>query len=119
MKWGFKHIMLCVIMGFLFIPLIQNNFHLKQVKKLHGDYIPADNIGFSFKKWWSKEFQEQKEKYITDHFGCRNYAIRIHNQIAFELFKIAKAKSVVIGKENYLYEQTYIDAFYGTDFVGT
>jgi hypothetical protein len=118
MRWGIKHILLGGIVVFLFLPLLQTNFHFFKIKGLSGDYVPASNIGITRKNWLSKEFQEKKEKYISDHFGFREDCIRIHNQLAFSLFKTAKANKVVVGKENYLYEKGYIDSYYGKDYIG-
>jgi hypothetical protein len=36
------------------------------------------------------------------------------NQFAFHLFNKAKANGVIIGKENYLYEEKYINFYYYT-----
>lgn len=118
MKWGIKHILFCFIMVGLFLPLIQSTFHYTQIEKLSGDYVPAPNIKITRERWFSKEFQEKKERYINDHFGYRESCIRIYNQFSFEIFKKAKANGVTIGKENYLFEQGYIDAHYGQDYIG-
>lgn len=105
-------------MGFLFLPLLQEHFNLPRNKKLYGDYVPASDVRIDRYNWFNKEFQEQKEKFIHDHFGYHNFYIRLHNQIGFSIFRKAKANGVIIGKENYLYEQKYIDAYYGSDFIG-
>ena len=118
MKLNIKHILLCIIMVFLFLPLLQENLHLSKIRPLYGDYVPAGDIAFKPKTWLNKKFQEQKEKFLQDHFGYHNTCIRLHNQIAFYLFRKAKANGVIIGKENYLYESKYIEAYYGQDFMG-
>ncbi len=118
MKWSLKHIMLGLIMVVLFLPLIQTTFHFSKIKKLSGDYVPASNTPITKNLWFSKEFQEKKERYLTDHFGYRTSYIRIYNQVSYYLFKKAKANGVAIGKENYLFEQGYIDAYYGLDYAG-
>lgn len=116
-KW-IKYILLCGIMAVLFLPLLQENFNLSKIRKLEGDFVPAPDVKFTKKTWYSKEFQEKKEKFLNDNFGYHNTYIRLHNQIGFNLFKKAKANGVIVGKQNYLYEQNYIDAYYGTDFIG-
>ncbi len=118
MKINIKHILLCTIMVFLFLPLLQENFNLSKIRPLAGDYVPAKDVPITRHTWFNKEFQEQKEKFLHDHFGYHNTYIRLHNQISFALFKKAKANGVVIGKENYLYEDKYIEAYYGQDFIG-
>ena len=44
--------------------------------------------------------------------------VRLRNQIGFSLFDKGYAKAVVIGKENYFFEKGYINAYYGTDYIG-
>jgi hypothetical protein len=39
--------------------------------------------------------------------------------MALSLFREVHAFSVIFGKENYLYEENYIKAWYGADFIGT
>lgn len=118
MKISIKHILLCIIMVFLFLPLMQENFNLSKIRPLAGDYVPADDVPITRATWLNGKFQKQKEKFLHDHFGYHNTYIRLHNQIAFELFTKAKANGVVIGKQNYLYEDKYIEAYYGQDFAG-
>lgn len=118
MKVGIKHILLCVIMVFLYLPILQDNFNLSKIRLLAGDYVPVKDIAITRNTWFNKIFQEKKEKFLHDHFGYHNSYIRLHNQIAFELFNKANANGVVIGKENYLYEGKYIEAYYGKDFIG-
>ena len=118
MKGGIKHIILSIIVVSLFLPLLQESFHLSKIRPLSGDYVPADNMPATWKTWFNGEFQVNKEKFLQDHFGYHNTYIRLHNQLYFYLFKKAKANGVIIGKHNYLYEQKYIDAYYGSDFIG-
>jgi len=39
--------------------------------------------------------------------------------LAFNLFRKTKAKDVIVGKNNYLYEKNYIKAYNGSDFIGS
>jgi hypothetical protein len=45
--------------------------------------------------------------------------VRLNNQISYAFFNKANAKTVVIGKNNYLYEENYIKAYFGSDFIGS
>jgi hypothetical protein len=118
MKIGIKHILVGIIVVFLFLPLLQENLNLTKMRPLSGDYVPAKDIPITRHTWLTKEFQDNKEKFLNDHFGYHHTYIRLHNQLAFHLFNKAKANGVIIGKKNYLYEEKYIDAYYGTDFIG-
>jgi hypothetical protein len=68
--------------------------------------------------WFSGKYQEGQDKYITDHTGFRPGWVRVYNQWNYSLFNIAHASGVIRGKEDYLYEESYINAYYGTDFLG-
>jgi hypothetical protein len=72
----------------------------------------------SFDSWTNETFQESTEKYLNQEFGFRNWFVKLHNQIEFSLFDATNAHSVVIGKENYLYEENYIKGYYGQDYIG-
>ncbi|HEY9114980.1 MAG TPA: hypothetical protein VIN10_09770 [Bacteroidales bacterium] len=88
------------------------------MKPLKGAITEPEKATFSFSGWFSGDYQEKEETYLNESFGFRSWFIRINNQIAFSLFNKAKANGVIIGKENYLYEDNYIKAYYGTDFIG-
>ncbi len=102
----------------LVISFFQAQFKFVELAPLRGAITLTEKKDFTLKSWFSGEYQEQEEKYINENFGFRSLFIRVNNQIAFNLFKKAKAKGVVIGKRNYLYEREYIEAYYGTDYIG-
>ena len=99
-----KQILLIVILFMLFIPFFQSGFNITKEWKLKGDVVIAPDTVFTKKKWWSGDYQKLKELYLNDNFGFRNFFIRINNQISFSLFNKAKANSIIIGKNNYIYE---------------
>lgn len=105
-------------MTVLFLPLIQEHLNISKIRPLAGDYVPAPDVELTRKTWLNKRFQEKKDSFLHDNFGYHNTYVRIHNQIVFSLFKKAKANGVVVGKDNYLYEERYISAYYGNDFIG-
>lgn len=72
----------------------------------------------STQNWFSGEYTAQKDKYIKQNFGFHNYYVRLICQLNFWLFKKANVVYMVVGKNNYLYETGYIDAYYGRDFIG-
>lgn len=115
----FKKILLFIVFLVLFFPIIQNKIGPIDVEGLNGYYGgPPQEPVINKSDWFSSDFQEKQEAYINSVFGLRNTCVRINNQIAFSLFNIAKANGVTIGKENFLYEKKYIDAYYGKDFIG-
>ncbi len=114
----FKQFLFAIVLLILVIPVIQTKFTLIKVLPLKGAITSENNSHFTVKSWLSGDYQKQKEVYLNESFGFRNIFVRLNNQIAFTLFNKAKANGVIIGKKNYLYEQNYINAYYGRDFNG-
>lgn len=107
------------IILFLFIPLLQTQFQIvKNIKPLFGAYVPAPDTTINTHDWFSGQYQEIKDKYITQNFGLRNYYVRLNNQIDYKLFKVANIDKVIVGKGDFLYETDYIEAYYGNNFLG-
>ena len=106
-----------LVIAALFLPLIQMVKPFVEVGPLFGSIVPTAKDSLTLEAWFDGTYQENRNKYINEQFGFRNTAVRLHNQIAFSLFRKAKANGVIIGKEDYLYEIKYINAFRGAEEV--
>ncbi|MEI6124789.1 MAG: hypothetical protein WCQ95_14310 [Bacteroidota bacterium] len=109
-----------MILGMLFLPLLQQNFHLLKFKPLNGYFETvkqADTL--KLKSWMDESFQKKYNSYLEDNFGFRELLIRVNNQINYSLFKKTEAKNVVVGKHDCLYEEGYILDYTGYTFLGT
>lgn len=100
------------------LPGLQYFSSLVKVKPLKGWFAQPSNPTLSLDNWFNGSFQENKETYLKDKFGFRPHFVQINNQIDYSLFNKLHANSVIVGKEEYLFEHNYIKAYYGTDFVG-
>jgi hypothetical protein len=98
--------------------MCQYNLAYFELEPLKGDVSYPEKPQLKNNSWWEGDFQEMQNEYLNSFFGFRELAVRLNHQLYFNLFKKPKAKAVVIGKENYLFEQSYIDAYIGTDYVG-
>lgn len=99
-------------------PFINNRLNIIDATPLRGAVTEPVGPEFSADGWFSGEFQVQNETYLNEAFGLRSVFVRLNNQIAYTFFSKAKANGVIIGKDNYLFEEDYIRAFNGTDFIG-
>ena len=111
-------ILLLILLSLFALHFSQYQFSWIKLKPLDGYYVDAEKNQFSWKGWFNGSFQEVEDKYLTDSFGFRSFFIRVNHQWRFSLFNKVKTQWVTVGKENYLYEENYIKAWYGTDFVG-
>jgi SGNH hydrolase-like domain, acetyltransferase AlgX len=102
----------------MLVPLAQQLSGIVKEKSLKGAISESPKPVFSAEKWFEGSYQQESETYLNEKFGFRNYFIRLNNQLAYSLYNKAKANGVIIGKNGYLFEENYIKAYYGLDFVG-
>jgi hypothetical protein len=100
----------------LFISMFQFYISLIQIKPLKGAIEAVEKPVFNWYDWWSGAYQEKFNQYIENNIGLRNCLIKLHNQIEFSLFGTTLANGIIIGKENYLYEDGYIMEYIGANF---
>ncbi|MBN2273718.1 MAG: hypothetical protein JXK95_05255, partial [Bacteroidales bacterium] len=113
-----KSIFFGSIIIFLLFPVFQKHTGIIHEIGLKGAINKPCKPDFSLHDWFEAVFQEKMETYMNESFGLRGYFVRIHNQLAYTFFRKAKANGVIIGKQKYLYEENYIKAYYGLDFIG-
>ncbi|MGB0999938.1 MAG: alginate O-acetyltransferase AlgX-related protein [Flavobacteriales bacterium] len=101
----------------LSIPTIQYVTGFSNVKKLKGYIQLHSDIEISVTNWLSGDYQEKKELYLRDHFGFRPSFVRLHNQYDYSFYNQLHTNSVVLGKDEFLFEEQYIKAYYGKDKI--
>jgi len=115
-----KYILYLVIIGLLFLPMIQQKYEVFEIKPLNGAFT-EDTIKktyFSYKKWFSGKYQEDLITYTNKKIGFKDFFIRVNNQIDFSIFRKAHAEGIVIGKNNHMFELDYILEYNGDYFIG-
>lgn len=100
------------------IPMVQQFVKFANVKPLKGAIKNVEKPALTLENWLSGEYQMQEEDYINHNFGFRSSFVRLHNQLDFWLFDKINAKSVLVGKDGYLYELSYIYEYLGRNFLG-
>lgn len=113
-----KQIVFAGIIALLFLPMIQHLFGFYEEIPLKGAYELSSEPELTKKSWFSGEYQDAQDKYIREHTGFRPGWVRLYNQWNYTCFNIAHANGVIRGKEDYLFEENYIKAYYGKDFLG-
>lgn len=113
-----KNLLLVPFFVLLWAPILQDNLHIFKGGELKGSYTLPSDISFDSKNWFDASYSEKKGEFLSYCFGFRPDFVRIYNQLKFWIFKTSVNENVVIGKENYLYEQNYINEYFGTNYVG-
>ena len=107
-----------VIVGLLFTPLLLGMLNINVVwQSLDGAFVLRKKPPLSKHGWINAHFQEDFDKYITDHISGRDFFVRCYNQIRFSMFKIAKTDGVIVGCNNVLFQTGYIESLKGNDSV--
>ena len=84
-----------------------------EFEPLKGVYISAEKPRFTFDDFVSGKWQRRMEGYVKDHQGFREPAIRRYNQYLWSLYhRSTNPNSVVVGKDNYLFEPWFVDEYY-------
>jgi hypothetical protein len=87
-------------------------------KRLNGAYYEEKWPHFTGKGWIENTYQPRFHNYLQQNYGFRTFFIRLYNQIRFSLFNQVTGSGVILGKNNYLYEEWFIDSHYGIDYAG-
>ncbi len=118
MQFLIKKLVFAGLMLIMLLPVLQQQTNFISVDPLKGSFEETVCPQLSFQTYLSGDFQDVMNKYIEQHIGFRPWLVRVYNQFRFSLFGQTNAKSVVVGKKGYLFEQSYIDALFGLDYVG-
>jgi len=113
-----KWTLLLLIAGLAILPAVQKAFRPFYPGKLDGYSEPVPLPSFSTATVFDGTFPLAITRRFDRGTGFHNGLVRLHNQIDFSLFRVPHAKNVIIGKEDYLFEEQYIKAWSGMDFIG-
>ena len=113
-----KNALFGVVLALLLLPWLEQNERIFEPKALGGAQPSSENIKFSMSHWRTAKFQEGQEKYISDHFGLRPFMVRFYNEVFDRLFGEYQANGVIVGKDGYLFEEGYLLAASGQDYIG-
>jgi hypothetical protein len=113
-----KNALFGLVLALLLLPWLEQNERIFEPKPLGGVQPNSQNVKFSAAQWRSAKFQEGQEAYIRDHFGLRPFMVRFYNELFDRLFGEYQANGVIMGKDGYLFEEGYLLAASGQDYLG-
>ena len=114
----YKRIIFAFLFSLLFLPLIQETFHVFNFKPLNGYEIKTEKDSLSAASWFKGSFQKNRQKYVEENIGFRDLVVRIYNQINYTAFHVTESPGVVLGKDNFLYLTSYTENYNGNRFIG-
>tara|TARA_B100001287_G_scaffold119769_1_gene100893 strand:+ start:2124 stop:3281 length:1158 start_codon:yes stop_codon:yes gene_type:complete len=114
----FKSVLWVMLLVILTLPLIQAEFNIPIVPKVGGWSYKIPKPTFTLESYLNGEYQKNRDEYNRQNVGYKRFFIKPYNQFYYSFFKEAKANSVIIGKDNYLFETPYIDEYMGKSYIG-
>ncbi|MDA0980884.1 MAG: hypothetical protein O2852_05980 [Bacteroidetes bacterium] len=112
-----QKILIVVVLLLLNLPWLSDVLGFKEPHPLHGASTELPMPDLSIDSIWNGDFQYGIDEYLRTNFILRGLAIRTRNQLDYTLFDQTHARSVLMGKEGYLFEENYINAALGTDHL--
>jgi len=108
--------------GFLLIMLIPLLKQLNLVPvpdiSLSGNFENHEFAEFNLNNWFYGIYQEKAEPAINDRMGFRGFETRLRNQIDFSFFDLAHSDKAIVGKDDILFDEWYLNAWQGKTFIG-
>ncbi|HQQ93272.1 MAG TPA: hypothetical protein PLQ93_01855 [Bacteroidia bacterium] len=116
-----------VILAGLFFPLLVTYLHyLNRTSaddkaynkpKLTGLLINDEKPELNRANWFSGLYQKESDDYNNDHWGLKEFMVRLNNQFYYRCFNQIRVNGFVLGKENYVFSEGYIYSAFGDDLM--
>jgi hypothetical protein len=100
------------------IPAFQTLTRLLPEKRLHGAVYDQVLPEPEWDDWYHFRYQPELNRHVEQNFGFRTSFVRLYNQLEYSLFRQPHGSGVVIGQEGFLFEEWFINAYYGKDYIG-
>ncbi len=113
-----KNILFSAVVLLMSLPIIQSKLELFEIEPLDGAITKLEEPHFTISSWLNGSYQKKQQDYLNENFGFRDVFVRLHNDLDFRLYNEINAKNVILGKDNYLFEENYILTYKGLDFIG-
>lgn len=115
-----KQYNLFVVLAFIAIsiPMVVGFIKKDDKPNLVGLVINDTKPKLNNDTWFSGEYQSQTDDYNNDHWAFKESFVRLNNQFYYQAFNQIRVNSFVLGKENYVYSESYIFSAFGDDYIG-
>lgn len=106
-----KILFICTIV-ILSLLTLQTSTGCLKLKSLRGVMVSAEKPQFSIQTYLDGSYQNELEHYLKDHFGFREWLIRLYNQYLFSFYHKTNNVSILFGDDNWLFESDFVKDHY-------
>lgn len=115
-----KHYMILSLLFIVLIslPTFQMLTRMVPEKKLEGSWYEQKLPKCTWDSCYHADYQSSMNRYVEEQYGFRTFFTRLYNQAEYSLFRQPHAKGVVLGHNGYLFEEWFIESYYGWNYIG-
>lgn len=84
---------------------------------LTGLVISNEKPELTRENWFSGLYQSETDDYNNDHWALKESMVRWNNQFYYSAFNQIRVNGFVIGKEDYVFSESYIFSAFGDDVL--
>lgn len=111
------NILVLLAFAALCLPLISAFIKTDNHPNLTGLVISDEKPEMTGSAWLSGEYQKAMDDYNNDHWAYKESMVRLNNQFYYRFFNKIRVNNFVIGKEDYLFSESYIFSAFGDDLL--
>lgn len=114
-----KSINTVVVLAFLALcqPLAMSLFKENTRPNLVGLVLNDEKPELTASNWFSGSYQKGMDDYNNDHWAWKENMVRLNNQFYYAAFNKIRVNRFVIGKEDYVFSESYIFSAFGDDLL--
>lgn len=105
---------LLTMAGFALV-FVQEKWHPFELKPLAGVTFETERPKLTYQSFASGNYQTNIEQYSREHFGFREWHIRLYNQFIYSAFNTTHCHFIVPGKNGWLFYTEAFNNYYGTE----
>jgi len=99
------------------IPLVASLLGNAEKPNLVGLVMANERPKFNSENWFNGIYQQQNDDYNNDRWGLKEIMVRLNNQLYYSLFNQIRVNGFIIGKEDYVFSESYIFSAMGDDEI--
>jgi hypothetical protein len=99
------------------VPLLLSFVKKDDKPNLVGQVISDEKPLFSWRDWFDRSFQDERDDYNSDHWAFKENMVRLNNQFYYDVFNQIRVNNFVAGKDHYVFAETYIFSAFGDDLM--
>jgi len=106
-----------ILLAVMTLPLVFSLVPASRGRALFG-VTESEIIEGNIWRFLDQTFQRDAEQQFKHKVGFCNHAVRVNNELNYRLFHYSSAPKLVLGQEDYFYEDIYLNEYAGKDYVG-